>query len=174
MKPSHVSDAVGKPAASHTALARNTAGVQLPQHAIPDMTASTPSPEALRKRCEPAFSLPPCVLPNSRQLTNLHAGIALLSRLFERLEHDVALEELVPELRNGLAFERIAGAAPARASFAGAASAASRLRSSRRWFSTFASAPFVGAAHVQARFSPGFRPRAGTVSEVIQPVFQST
>ena len=42
-KPSHTSDAVGTPARSATALARNTAGVQLPQQAIPEMTASTPS-----------------------------------------------------------------------------------------------------------------------------------
>ena len=42
-KPSHTSDAVGTPARSATALARNTAGVQLPQQAIPEMTASTSS-----------------------------------------------------------------------------------------------------------------------------------
>ena len=40
-KPSQTSDAVGTPARSATALARNTAGVQLPQQAIPEMTAST-------------------------------------------------------------------------------------------------------------------------------------
>ena len=32
--------AIGTPARSATALARNTAGVQLPQQAIPEMTAS--------------------------------------------------------------------------------------------------------------------------------------
>ena len=42
-KPSHTSDDVGTPARSATALARNTAGVQLPQQAMPEMTASTPS-----------------------------------------------------------------------------------------------------------------------------------
>ena len=35
------SDEVGTPARSVTALARSTAGVQLPQQAIPEMTAST-------------------------------------------------------------------------------------------------------------------------------------
>ena len=42
-KPSQTSDALGTPARSATALARNTAGVQLPQQAIPEMTASTSS-----------------------------------------------------------------------------------------------------------------------------------
>ena len=41
MNPSQTSDAVGTPARSATALARNTAGVQLPQQAMPEMTAST-------------------------------------------------------------------------------------------------------------------------------------
>ncbi len=40
-KPSQTSEAVGTPARSATALARSTAGVQLPQQAIPEMTAST-------------------------------------------------------------------------------------------------------------------------------------
>src|SRR4051812_34276938 len=75
MKPSHVSEEVGKPAASHTALARNTAGVQLPQHAIPETTASTPRSRSFcGSAASAAFSLPPCVLPNVRQLTNLIPG----------------------------------------------------------------------------------------------------
>ena len=41
MNPSQTRDAVGTPARSATALARNTAGVQLPQQAMPEMTAST-------------------------------------------------------------------------------------------------------------------------------------
>ena len=73
--PSHVSDEVGKPAASHTALARNTAGVQLPQHAMPDITASAPKSRSFcGSAASAAFSLPPCVLPNSRQLTKLTPG----------------------------------------------------------------------------------------------------
>ena len=42
MKPSQISDTAGTPAFSQMALARNTAGVQLPQQPIPDMTASMP------------------------------------------------------------------------------------------------------------------------------------
>ena len=42
-KPSHVKETEGTPARSAAALARNTAGVQLPQQAIPEMTASIPS-----------------------------------------------------------------------------------------------------------------------------------
>jgi hypothetical protein len=41
MKPSQHSDAVGTPACSATALARNTAGVQLPQQPMPETIAST-------------------------------------------------------------------------------------------------------------------------------------
>ena len=41
-KPSQTSVEEGIPAASAAALARNTAGVQLPQQAIPEITASTP------------------------------------------------------------------------------------------------------------------------------------
>src|SRR3982751_4154896 len=75
MKPSHVSEEVGNPAASHTALARNTAGVQLPQHAMPDMTASTPRSRSFcGSAASAAFSLPPCVLPKVRQLTKLMPG----------------------------------------------------------------------------------------------------
>src|SRR6476646_1362914 len=74
-KPSHVSDDVGKPAASHAALARNTAGVQLPQHAMPDITASTPRSRSFcGSAASAAFSLPPCVLPNTFQLTKLIPG----------------------------------------------------------------------------------------------------
>src|SRR3546814_6828203 len=42
-KPSQTSDDVGKPASSHARLARNTAGVQLPQQAMQLIAASTPS-----------------------------------------------------------------------------------------------------------------------------------
>ena len=74
-KPSQVSEEVGKPAASHTALARNTAGVQLPQHAMPEMTASTPySRNFCGSAASAVFSSPPCVLPNSRQFTNRMPG----------------------------------------------------------------------------------------------------
>jgi hypothetical protein len=69
--PSQTSDEVGKPARSHASLARNTAGVQLPQHAIDEMAASTPSS---LKRCgseaSNSFSFTAWVEPNSRQLTN--------------------------------------------------------------------------------------------------------
>ncbi len=41
--PSQTSDEVGNPPRSHASLARNTAGVQLPQQAIEEMAASTPS-----------------------------------------------------------------------------------------------------------------------------------
>ena len=47
-KPSLTSEDAGTPAASHTALARSTAGVQLPQQPMPEMARSTPSS---RKRC---------------------------------------------------------------------------------------------------------------------------
>ena len=67
MKPSHVSETDGTPASSAAALARNTAGVQLPQHAIPEMTASTPcalmrAGRFVRTSCSSA----PCVEPNVR------------------------------------------------------------------------------------------------------------
>ena len=66
-KPSHVSDTDGTPSPSTSALARSTAGVQLPQQAIPEMTASTPCSRSLSGssaivRC----SSPPCVEPNTR------------------------------------------------------------------------------------------------------------
>ena len=68
-------EAEGTPAASHAALARNTAGVQLPQHAMPEITASTPSALNFSGNAASAsFSSPPCVLPNSFQLTNLTPG----------------------------------------------------------------------------------------------------
>ena len=79
-KPSHTSVDVGKPASSHTALARNTAGVQLPQQPMPEMAASTPI--SLKRRGSAATtsrSSPPWVLPNSRQLTNFTPGNRALS-----------------------------------------------------------------------------------------------
>jgi hypothetical protein len=74
-KPSQVREVVGKPATSHAALARNTAGVQLPQHAMPEMTALTPRSRSFFGSASSAsFSIAPWVLPNSRQLTNSISG----------------------------------------------------------------------------------------------------
>ena len=66
-KPSQTSDEDGKPAASHAALARNTAGVQLPQHPIPEIDGVDPELlEALRRAtATTSRSSLPCVLPNS-------------------------------------------------------------------------------------------------------------
>ena len=75
MNPSQTSDEVGTPANSHAALARITAGVQLPQQPIPEMAASTP---ISLKRCGSeariSRSSEPCVEPNSRQLTKRTPG----------------------------------------------------------------------------------------------------
>ena len=67
MKPSHMSETEGTPAPSATALARNTAGVQLPQQAIPEMTASTPSSRMRAGRlASTSCSSAPWVEPNVR------------------------------------------------------------------------------------------------------------
>ena len=66
MKPVPTSEDEGNPASSHTALARNTAGVQLPQAPMPEITASTPSSLNLPgSEATISRSLLPCVLPNS-------------------------------------------------------------------------------------------------------------
>ena len=74
-KPSQISDADGKPAASQVVLARNTAGVQLPQQPMPEMTASTPSSlKRLGSAATTSRSSLPALLPNSFQLTNFTSG----------------------------------------------------------------------------------------------------
>ena len=73
-KPSQHSDEVGTPACSAIALARNTAGVQLPQHAIPEMTASMFIDLILPgSSAEHACSSSPCVEPNASWSTKRHA-----------------------------------------------------------------------------------------------------
>jgi hypothetical protein len=65
MKPSLTSATDGTPARSEAALTRNTAGVQLPQQPIPEMTASTSI--SLRRAGRPAItavSSSPWVEPN--------------------------------------------------------------------------------------------------------------
>ena len=75
IKPSPTSVDDGKPPASPDALARNTAGVQEPQHPMPEMTASTPiSLNFCGSAATMARSLAPCVLPKFFQLTNLTVG----------------------------------------------------------------------------------------------------
>ena len=64
-KPSHTNVAVGIPAFSTTALARNTAGVQAPQQPIPEITASIfKSFSSLGNAVSTACSSPPKVDPN--------------------------------------------------------------------------------------------------------------
>jgi hypothetical protein len=64
--PSHTSVEDGMPAASAATLARNTAGVQLPQQPIPEIIASTLS-SLKRRASDPTTSRSslPWVLPNS-------------------------------------------------------------------------------------------------------------
>ena len=65
-KPSQTTDAVGMPNLSTSALARTTAGVQLPQQPIPDMTASHLFSFNVSRKDEITLaSPPPCVLPNT-------------------------------------------------------------------------------------------------------------
>jgi len=65
--PSHVSDTDGTPSSSARALARSTAGVQLPQHAIPETTASTPCSRSFAgSPAIVACSSPPWVEPKTR------------------------------------------------------------------------------------------------------------
>ena len=73
--PSQVSEEVGKPARSHASLARNTAGVHEPQHAMQDMAASTPnSLNRCGSEASSSFSFTAWVEPNSRQLTHCKSG----------------------------------------------------------------------------------------------------
>ena len=107
-KPSQTRDAVGTPARSATALARNTAGVQLPQQAIPEMTASTSwrrsiSGSSASTRCS-------CAAVGGAEGVVAHeadAGEASRQLLLEDREDLVAAEEIVPELADGLALERV-------------------------------------------------------------------
>ena len=79
-KPSHTSVEDGTPAPSAAALARNTAGVQLPQQPMPETTASAPSS---RSRCGSAATTArsslPWVFPKSRQPRNRIPGKRALS-----------------------------------------------------------------------------------------------
>ena len=66
--PSQTIDEDGTPIFSLAALARNTAGVQLPQQPMLEMTASTPiSLKRSGNEASTSCSSEPCVLPNSRQ-----------------------------------------------------------------------------------------------------------
>jgi len=75
MKPSQTREEEGTPAFSAAALARNTAGVQLPQQPMPEMTASTPIDFIVSGRsARICRSSAPWVEPKSFQLTNLTVG----------------------------------------------------------------------------------------------------
>src|SRR4051794_26124286 len=66
---------VGTPAPSQTALARSTAGVQLPQAPTPEMTQSTSSSRSFSgSAARIARSSAPWVLPNAAHGTNFMAG----------------------------------------------------------------------------------------------------
>ena len=130
---------------------RACSSLNTPSH---EMAASTPSS---LKRCgseaSTSFSLTAWVEPNSRQLTNFTSGYCSRSLSSSALEDFVAGEEIVPELGDGLAVQRVEPLGERTLSSACARRTARRLRRARCRIASPSQIPF------QLRTMTADRPR---------------